>query len=139
MTRAAFGRRFTELMAARNWTSADMYKKAGIPRDAVSKYRRGLVLPGRAAAKRMADAFGIDVGDFLPHIVEQTIDKAPVTLEMKAHPDDSSLMWLRVNQLVSTSAALKIAEILTNDKAAHGDGSRTKTEMRRRENSPSTR
>ena len=59
LTKQEFGRRLHGLMLAKDWNQSDLGKAAGLGRDSVSTYIRGLTFPTTRALRRLADALGV--------------------------------------------------------------------------------
>lgn len=116
LTRQEFGRRLLKLINAKGWRQADLARRAGIPRDAISKYIRGVIFPSPPKLEALAQALGVKSEELLPNIVEKTIDNDVAELEMKISTNSPKVAWLRVNRLVTTTTALKIMELLNDDK-----------------------
>jgi transcriptional regulator with XRE-family HTH domain len=115
LSKQEFGRRLYRLMAAKGWHQSELARQAGIARDSVSTYIRGVSLPEPGNLKLLAQALGVEPDDLLPNHVEAAIDNDVPSLEMKVSSSDARIAWLRVNRLVTTTTAAKIVEILSAD------------------------
>jgi transcriptional regulator with XRE-family HTH domain len=117
LTKQEFGRRLYTLMNSKGWHQSELARRANLNRDAISTYIRGKTLPTPANAKALADALGVDKEELLPNHIESAIDDDTPAFEMKVSTNAPNMAWLRVNRLVSTATAVKIAELLQNDDA----------------------
>lgn len=115
LTKQDFGRRVYALMLRNNWKQADLARRAGIPRDAVSKYINGKIFPTRVNLEALAKAFDVTAEELLPNSAENSIDADVSDIEMKVSSTSPKVAWLRVNRLVTTATAVKIVELLNAD------------------------
>lgn len=115
LSKQEFGRRLYRLMAAKGWHQSELARRAGIARDSVSTYIRGVSLPEPGNLDLLAKALGVDPAELLPNQIEAAIDNDIPSLEMKVSSGDPRIAWLRVNRLVTTATAAKIVEILSVD------------------------
>lgn len=115
LTRQQFGRRLYQLMLARGWNQSELARQAGLPRDSISTYVRGVALPTPKSLQALSVALGMTPADILPNAVEAALDEDHPSFEMKVSPSAPSTAWLRVNRLVSLSTATKIAELIEAD------------------------
>lgn len=116
LTKQEFGRRLTALMRERNWNQSDLARAAGMGRDAVSTYVRGRSLPEPKSLKKLADAFRLEPQQLLPNAMMEAMDDELPALEIKqavGHPDKC---WLRINQMVSMDKAMRVMQILNDEK-----------------------
>ncbi len=116
LTKQEFGRRLYALMTRKGWKQADLARRAGIPRDAVSKYINGKIFPTRLSLEAVAKALGMTAEELLPNTAENSIEADVPDIEMKISSTTPKVAWLRVNRLVTTTTALKIMELLNDDK-----------------------
>lgn len=116
LTKQEFGRRLYALMTRKGWKQADLARHAGIPRDAVSKYINGKIFPTRVSLEAVAKALGMTAEELLPNTAESSIEADVPDIEMKISSTTPKVAWLRVNRLVTTTTALKIMELLNDDK-----------------------
>lgn len=115
LTKQEFGRRLYTLMLQKGWKQSDLARHAGIARDSVSTYVRGLSIPEPLNLERLAKALGVSAHDLLPNVVESAIDEDNPSLELKVSSGNAAVSWLRVNRLVSTNTAVKIVDMLNSD------------------------
>lgn len=118
LTRQQFSKRLYDLMVSRHWTQSELARQAGLPRDSISTYIRGKSFPSPLSLQKLADAFGLEPDELLPNTIESAIDADNPAFEMKVSTNRPDLAWVRLNQLVSTSTAMKIVALLEEDDAA---------------------
>lgn len=118
LTKQEFARRLYRLMISKGWHQLEFARQAGLPRDSVSVYMRGKSLPGPKVVAKLADALGVTPLDLLPNHVESAIEDDIPALDIKVSANAPGQAWLRVNQLVTTATAVKIADLLEHDEAA---------------------
>ncbi len=115
LTKQEFGRRLYNLMIRKNWHQSELARRAGLPRDSISTYIRGVTLPTPKNLRALAEALELDPEALLPNHSESAIDADNPAFELRVSPSNSSVAWVRVNRLVKVSTAVKIAEILQDD------------------------
>lgn len=123
LTKQEFGRRLYRLMLAKGWNQSELARKAELPRDSVSVYVRGRSLPTPKSLGKLAAALDVNATDLLPNAVESAIDEDNPSIDMRVSPGAPRVAWLRINRMVSTSTAVKVIELVNNDRiAASVDG-----------------
>lgn len=115
LTKQEFGRRLYKMMMAKGWTQSELARQAGIARDSVSTYVRGVSMPEPLNLQKLAKALDVSATELLPNTLESAIDEDVPSLELKISNANPTVSWLRVNRLVSTSTAVKIVEMLNAD------------------------
>lgn len=115
LTKQQFGRRLYQLMLTRGWNQSELARQAGLPRDSVSTYIRGVALPTPKSLQALSVALGMSPAEILPNAVEAAVDEDHPSFEIKVSPSAPNTAWLRVNRLVSLSTATKIAELIEAD------------------------
>lgn len=115
LTKQEFGKRLYKLMVAKGWHQSELARKAGVTRDSVSTYIRGVSLPEPGNLELLAKALDVDPVELLPNHIEAAIDNDVPSLEMKVSASDPKIAWLRVNRLVSTATCVKVVELLGAD------------------------
>lgn len=115
LTKQEFGRRLYKLMLRKGWNQSELARQAGIARDSVSTYVRGVSLPEPLNLERLAAALGVPAVEILPNATETAMDADAPSLELKISSANSLMAWLRVNRLVSTATAMKVVELLNAD------------------------
>jgi transcriptional regulator with XRE-family HTH domain len=116
-----FARRLYKLMIDRGWRQSDLARHAGLPRNAISIYMRGVSLPNPESLKALAKAFEMEPGVLLPNYTESAIERDNPELEFRVSPGDPKSAWLRINRLVKTSTAIKIMAMIEADDAQSND------------------
>lgn len=119
MTKQEFARRLYRLMVSKGWNQSELARQANMPRDSVSVYVRAKSLPTPANLEKLAKALDVEAEELLPNYVEGAIDRDEPSFEMKVSPNAPAVAWLRINQAVPVSTALKIAALL-DEKTADG-------------------
>ena len=115
LTKQEFGKKLYRLMISKGWNQSELARQAGVTRDAVSTYVRGVSLPEPSNLERLAKALGTEAGELLPNHMETAIDNDVPSLELKVSSMDPRVAWLRINRLVSTATCMKVVELLSGD------------------------
>lgn len=123
LTKQEFGRRLYSLMMAKGWHQSELARQSGVPRDAVSNYVRGRFAPSPKNLALLAEALNVEPSELFPNHTEMAIDEENPSFEMKTSVATPGMAWVRVNRLVSTATAIKIADLLENDRAVDREGS----------------
>lgn len=121
LTKQQFGRRLYQMMLSRGWNQSELARQADLPRDSISTYVRGVALPTPKSLQALATALGVAPADLLPNAIEAAIDDDHPSFSIQVSPSAPSVAWLRVNRLVTMSAAMKIGEILEHDSVKSSD------------------
>ena len=121
LSKEEFGRRLYNLMIQKGWRQSELARQAGLSRDSVSTYVRGISFPEPANLTKLADALGVEETALLPNNVHAAISTDTPSMELRTSSGDPRVAWLKVNRLVSTATALKIAELLGEDKLPERD------------------
>ena len=124
LTKQEFGKRLYAAMLARGWHQSELARQSGLNRDAISTYIRGRTLPTPQNRDALAAALGVEPDALLPNHLEAAIDADSPAFEMKVSTSALGMAWLRVDMLVKTSTAARIAEMLEADNAFDGNRSR---------------
>jgi transcriptional regulator with XRE-family HTH domain len=66
------GEKVTRLKKLKSMSQVDLAHVTGIPRDAISKYERGDIVPSVKYAKRLAHALGVSL-DYL--VIEEELEE----------------------------------------------------------------
>jgi transcriptional regulator with XRE-family HTH domain len=103
-----FGNRLAKLMRDKNWTQSELARHSDLPRDSISTYIRGKVLPTALSLKKLAQALGTTPETLLPHYIERSMNSDDPPFEIRASPEDPSKAWLKVNKLVKNDPARTI-------------------------------
>lgn len=115
LTKQEFGKRVYRLMLSKGWNQSELARQAGIPRDSVSTYVRGISLPTPGNLIKVAQALGVDGDTLLPNYVEGAIDRDSPSLELRVSPNQPNEAWLRVDRRVTMATATKVIDLLNND------------------------
>lgn len=118
LTKQQFGRRLYQLMLSRGWNQSELARQAGLPRDSVSTYIRGVALPTQKSLSALASALGKQPSDLLPNAVQAPLEGEDPSFEIKVSPSSPNLALVRVNRLVSLATATRIAELINADGVA---------------------
>ncbi len=120
--KAEFARRLQRAMIANNWNQSDLARRAAkftagkeFPRDNISKYIRGHVLPGPHHLEALARALGVKASDILPARGVPRAGAEHPAFDMRATGDGN--VWLRINQAVSMTTATKIMQLMQTEGA----------------------
>lgn len=95
--------------------SAELARRADLPRDSVSRYILKKSLPTEESLRALAKAMGCQPGDLVPNRAEILIDPDNPTLEMVMSQERPGKAWLRINQLMTIETAQKIIGLLQAD------------------------
>lgn len=102
-------------MIAKGWNQSELARRAArhmpskeMSRDSVSKYCRARNLPGPVALSALARALGVTPEDILPAGRVVKAEHPPFSMQQISDGN----FWLRVNQAVPMSVAVKIAALL---------------------------
>lgn len=120
LSKQEFARRVQKLMFERGLHAAEVARRAGLTRDAVSTYTTGRSLPNDKNAHKLAKVLGVSIDELLPNRIEKAIDNDPPALDLKVSQSNPEVAWLRINRLVSTRTAMQIMELLTKDEVPEG-------------------
>ena len=97
---------------------AELARKAGLPRDSISRYVLKKSLPTEENLRALAKAMGCEPSDLIPNRSEVLVDPDNSTLEMVMSNEQPGKAWLRVHQLMSVETAQKIIALLQADRVA---------------------
>ena len=111
--RALFGERLRVQINSLAMTQSDLARKAGLQRDAISNYVRGLAWPTPLNLRKLSKALGMKPDDLIPSMseVSQTPQKANENFELLS-TDDGYL--LRFSKRLSFDQVKKIMAIIEN-------------------------
>ena len=116
--------RLNELMLARGWRQIDLVEATGLPRDAISTYVLGKVLPGNLALNKIAEAFGVRPDDLVPGATSSQTVAPSRKVATENVPGLPGYTHLRIDQVVRSSSALKILTILEEEHVAYANRGR---------------
>ncbi|MCH4543182.1 helix-turn-helix domain-containing protein [Ochrobactrum sp. A-1] len=115
LTKEQFGRRVYQLMTAKGWRQAELARRSGLTRDAISTYVTGRSFPSPQNAAKLAEALGVTAEELLPNMVEEAIASAHPDFEFKTSAGDPTRAWIKIDRSVSLATAVKIAELIQAD------------------------
>lgn len=117
LTKQQFGQRLYSLMMGKGWNQSELARQSDLPRDSISTYIRGRTFPTPKSLNALAKALGVTSADLLPNAMEDALDEAAPSLEMRVSSSAPDRAWLRVNRLVTVSTATAVIELLSKDHA----------------------
>lgn len=91
---------------------SDLARAAGLPRELISTYVRGVSFPTPKSLRRMADALHMKVDDLVPAAMGMVAQDEVPSFAMTEIAGQRGQVWLRVNRMVPGAAAAKIFAIL---------------------------
>jgi len=103
---------------------AELARKAGLPRDSISRYLLKKSVPTEASLRQLAKAMGCEPGDLIPNRAEVMVDPENANLELVTHPGQPGRAFLRLAQSMSMATAQKIIAMLHDEEAPDGKRSR---------------
>uniref|UniRef100_A0A7C1NX76 Helix-turn-helix domain-containing protein n=1 Tax=Agrobacterium albertimagni TaxID=147266 RepID=A0A7C1NX76_9HYPH len=84
----AFGRHVYKLMLAKGLNQSELARLAGLERNRISAYVRGLALPTGLSLTKLAKALGVDPNDLLP---DARLSDSPPPVSVIFSPDHSKV------------------------------------------------
>lgn len=106
-----FGRRISERMLKKNWNQSDLARAAGLGRDSISTYVRGMVLPDARNLKKLADALDCSPDDLMP-----SAERMPQDTIFEIRQTTDGKILIKINKAVTLDQAAAIFEILRDEK-----------------------
>lgn len=123
LTKQEFGRRLNQLMLKKGLHHSELARRADLPRNNISTYINGRSYPTEQSLAKLAKALGVTSDELLPNRAEMAIrGEASPDFSMKSSVADPGKTWLTVNRLVSTTVAVKIAQLLEEERLAESNG-----------------
>lgn len=113
----AFARRVYKLMLDKNLTQSDLARKAGLERNRISSYVRGVALPTGLYLKKLADALGVNPTDLLSDD-RLAPEKPAYSMRVSA---DGKKMHLAAEVWLPTAVGAQIISLLTEHATTDGD------------------
>ena len=111
-----FGRRLYHLILQKGWSQSELARRADLPRDSISVYVRGKSLPTPLSLNKLARALEMTPQELLPNYTVEAVRRdGDSSFEMKVSGSDPTKSWVKVNRLVSTATAAKIAQLLAEE------------------------
>jgi transcriptional regulator with XRE-family HTH domain len=123
------------MMQERGWNQTKLALESGVNRISISGYVRGVSVPSAPSLDMLAKALNTTPEELLPNRGEDGRPRAarPVprepsgrsgrSIELRVEPDAPDRAWLRVEQVVRTSTALKVLVLLEADSTEGSDPS----------------
>lgn len=118
MSKADFARHLYKLMVRKGWNQSELAEKAGLTRNAISTYIRGVNYPSPDSVEKLAAALGLEPEEVFANDAISTVAADQATLEIKMSEADPTRSYLRVNRLVRSETAAAIYKMLTEDDMA---------------------
>jgi transcriptional regulator with XRE-family HTH domain len=84
MTRTSLGHKLRVLRAERGLTLRDAASRTGVAKETISDIERGIRHPHDVTVAKLAEGYGVPIGDLLEELVPAGKDKAPQKLELTA-------------------------------------------------------
>lgn len=119
-----FGRKIQTLLLQKRWKQADLARAAGLPRDSISSYIRGNVMPTRLSLEKVATALGVSPDYLMPELTPSVVDLENPAFDLKVSASRPGKAWLRINRQVSFATAARISEMLAAEDAEDDAASR---------------
>src|SRR3546814_17176733 len=94
-------------MLAKNWSQADLARRAELGRDSISTYINGKTFPDPLSRKKLADALGVSVDELIPNGMETALDQEFPAVELKQAVGHPGMAWVRINRAMSFATAAK--------------------------------
>ena len=118
LTKQEFGARLQRLMFKKGWNQSELARRAGMNRDAVSTYIRGVSYPTPGNLHKLAKALGSDPDTLLPNYAAQAVAEQHPSIDIRVSPHRPSAAWLKVDRLVSLDTALAVTKLLNDDEVS---------------------
>ncbi len=112
VAKKTFSKQLWRLMLRRGLTQAELGRKAGIGRDLINRYVKGLSLPGEQMAHKLAEALDVRVADLYPASIEATLDAEGPAIELRQSLADPSKAHLRINMELPYAVALSVLALI---------------------------
>lgn len=112
-----FAERVFNLMREHGMTQAELSRAADLPRDSISRYVRAISVPDKRNLEKLARALGVAPEVLLPNVIEDEYGITESPLEIKVHPKDPTMAWVRINRLVPLSQVPALLQALDTEMA----------------------
>ena len=118
LTKQEFGRRLQKLLNDRNWSQADLARKAEeatgkrMGRDAISTYINGRSFPTPASVNQLCKALEVTREELFPNAAINAAQDEHPAFELRAAAGQPGRAWVRVNRMMSFETAAEIARLL---------------------------
>lgn len=114
-----FSRRLWRLMTAKGWNQSELARRSGVGRDMISGYIRAKHLPEPPHAKKLAEAFGVEIEELFPSAGETastTLRDALPPVELRATSEGKAM--LHVNLEVPFDVAVQVLALIQGQRKA---------------------
>ena len=112
VAKKTFSKQLWRLMLRRGLTQAELGRKAGIGRDLINRYVKGMSLPGEQMAHKLALALDVRVADLYPASIEATLDAEGPAIELRQSLADPTKAHLRINMELPYTVALSVLALI---------------------------
>lgn len=112
ITRQEFAKRLYEAMSNKGWTQSDLSRAAGVGRDSISNYIRGISLPNVRNLKKLADGLGVEMEELNPNFSMSAAGMDVPSIQTRALPGDPHFMYLEINCKLPTDVALEVQQLI---------------------------
>lgn len=119
--RREFARRLYQAMTVKGWNQSELARQLStklgkvVPRDNVSNWVRGVVLPTGERLIALAEVLGKTPEDLVVAVGRPSADSRNPPLDVRFLEDGKSA-WLKVNRRVSRELARKVLNLLEDEK-----------------------
>lgn len=121
--RENFAQRLVILLRQRGLTQADLARKAGLERYHITDYVTARRYPRPGQLVTLAEALGVSVDDLRPQSPEAPpVLQKPTQFSMASDDRDPNKMRVHLDKVVSIETALKIGELIKEERDAAADG-----------------
>src|SRR3546814_17801689 len=90
-------------MLAKNWSQADLARRAELGRDSISTYINGKTFPDPLSRKKLADALGVSVDELIPNGMETALDQEFPAVDLKQAVGHPGMAGVRINRGIGSA------------------------------------
>ena len=111
-----FGRTLKRHLIEKGWNQSTLARRAGLKRDAISTYVRGISFPEPHNLHKIANALGVHAGSLVPSTesAAATSPEAPA-FELRQLDAAGEQFLVRVHRVVGKETAAELLRLLAND------------------------
>lgn len=113
----AFAKRVYRLMLSKGMNQSELARAAGLERNRISSYVRGVALPTGLSLTKLAQALGVKPNDLLP---DDRLSDAPPPVRVVFSPDHTRVR-ITVDTWLPTAVGTEIIKQIGEHAIAHGD------------------
>jgi transcriptional regulator with XRE-family HTH domain len=113
----AFAKRVYKLMLAKSMNQSELARAAGLERNRISAYVRGVALPTGLSLTKLAQALGVRPDELLP---DARLSDAPPPVKVIFSPDHTRVR-ITVDTWLPTSVGTEIIKQIGDNAIANGD------------------